>query len=119
MVGLLRDSKHEDYNARMGQVAASPYPYVHLETMEETQEESRKPGEIGNTGMASKGGKQLSESLLAHGEERPCPKGDLKRKTRTGGILQHPGPVRVSALMRLNRRIPNGTYGGVGGRLFN
>ena len=87
--------------------------------MEEAQEEGRKPNEIGNTGMASMGGEQLSKSLLAHGEERSCTKGDNKRKTRTGRIRQHPGPVRVSALMRLNRRIPNGTYGGVGGRLFN
>ena len=100
-------------------MASPPLQKLYLETMEETQEESRKPNEIGNTGMAGMGGKQLSESLLAHGEERSCAKGDLKRKTRTGRILQHPGPVRVCALMRLNRRIPNGTYGGVGGRLLN
>ena len=39
-----------------------------------------------------------------------------KRTTRTGGILQHPCPVRVVALMRLNRRVRNRTHGGVRGR---
>ena len=32
-------------------------------------------------------------------------------------IRKHPRTVRVCAFMRLNRRVPNGTYGGVRGRL--
>ena len=72
--------------------------------------------QLGDTRVAGKGGKQLPESLLAHGEERSCTKGNLERKTRTGRILQYPRPVRVCALMRLNRRVPNGTHGGVRGR---
>ena len=84
--------------------------------MEETQDKSKEPYAIGDTRVAGKGGKQLPESLLAHGEERSCTKGNLERKTRTGRILQYPRPVRVCALMRLNRRVPNGTHGGVRGR---
>ena len=90
MAGLLRDSKHEDDDARMGQVASPPIQVLHLETMEETQNEGRKSNETGDSGMAGTGGEQLSESLLAHGEEQSCPEGNLKRKTRTGWILQYP-----------------------------
>ena len=87
-----------------------------LKTMEETQDESKEPHAIGDTRVVGVGCKQLPESLLAHGEERSCTKGNLERKTRTGRILQYPRPVRVCALMRLNRRVPNGTHGGVRGR---
>ena len=58
-----------------------------LETMEETREEGKEPDAAWDTGMAGVGGEQLSESLLAHGEEWLCTEGTLKRKTRTGGIL--------------------------------
>ena len=47
------------------------------------------------------------------------PKDRYKRRTRTGRILQHPRPIRVLALMRLNRRVPVGTHGGVRGRRFS
>lgn len=87
--------------------------------MEETQDKSKEPYAIGDTRVAGKGGKQLPESLLAHGEERSCTKGNLERKTRTGRILQYPRPVRVCALMRLNRRVPIGTHGGVRGYLLS
>lgn len=40
---------------------------------------------------------------------------DYKWKTRTGGILQHPEPVRVFALRRLNRCVPNITHDSVRG----
>ena len=39
-----------------------------------------------------------------------------KRETRTSRILQSIRQIRVPALMRLNRRIGNPTYGGVRGR---
>lgn len=58
-----------------------------LETMEETQDESKEPHAIGDTRVAGVGCKQLPESLLAHGKEWSCTEGTLKRKTRTGGIL--------------------------------
>ena len=58
-----------------------------LETMEETQDESKEPHAIGDTRVVGVGCKQLLESLLAHGEEWLCTEGTLKRKTRTGGIL--------------------------------
>ena len=38
-----------------------------LETMEETQDESKEPHAIGDTRVAGVGCKQLPESLLAHG----------------------------------------------------
>ena len=45
-----------------------------------------------------------------------------RRKARIGRILRFPGAIRATsqtARMRLNRCIPNGTYGGVRGRLLN
>ena len=97
-------------------MAISQNPYVHLETMEETQDKSKEPYAIGDTRVAGKGGKQLPESLLAHGEERSCTKGNLERKTRTGRILQYPHPIRAVALKRLNCRVQNCARGSLRGR---
>ena len=90
MAGLLRDRKHEDNNAKMGRMVPPQIQKLHLEAMEETKEKSGKPNENGNPGMASMGSKQLSKGLLAHVEEWTCAKGNLKRKTRTGRIHEHP-----------------------------
>ena len=84
--------------------------------MEETQDKSKEPYAIGDTRVAGKGGKQLPESLLAHGEERSCTKGNLERKTRTGRILQYPHPIRAVALKRLNCRVQNCARGSLRGR---
>lgn len=86
LAGLLRDCEHEDNHAGMGRLAAPPLQMLYLETMEETQDESKEPDEIGDAPVAGVGGEQLPESLLAHGEERSCAAGNLKRKTRTGRI---------------------------------
>ena len=117
MAGLLRDSEHEDDDATMGRVASPPLPNVYMEAMEEPKDQSQKLDEIGTSGMASVRSGVLRESLLESSTPSKCPMGNLKQKTRTGGILQYPRPIRVFALMRLNRRAPNGTLGGVGGRL--
>ena len=42
-----------------------------------------------------------------------------QEETRTGGMHEHPRPVRVLALMGLNQSVPSGTHGGVGGWLRN
>ena len=58
----------------------------------------------------------LRESLL-EGSRKPNSKMlYYKRETRTSRILQPIRQVRVPALMRLNRRIGNPSYGGVRGR---
>ena len=67
-------------------MASPPLQVLYLETMEKAENKSREPNTIGDSRMASLGCKQLPEVLLAHGEEWSCPKGTLKRKTRTGGI---------------------------------
>ena len=59
---------------------------LYLETMEETQKESKEPHSIGHTRMAGAGSKQLPESLLAYGQEWSRAAGNLKRKTRTDRI---------------------------------
>ena len=58
-VRMKSDSKYEDNNAQMGRVASPKIQMLHLETVEETKGESRKPNEIGDSGMASKGSEQL------------------------------------------------------------
>ena len=51
--------------------------------MEETKEGGKEPDSAWNSRVVGMGGEQLSESLLAHGEERPCTKGNLNGKART------------------------------------
>ena len=58
----------------------------------------------------------VCESLLGRGRRFSANIVNKERSARTGRILQYPRPVRVCALMRLNRRVPNGTHGGVRGR---
>ena len=60
---------------------------LYLEAMEETQNDGREPYATGDTGMAGVGGKQLPKSLLAHDKEWSRSEGNLKRKTRTVGML--------------------------------
>ena len=109
----------KDDNAGMGRLAAPENPDVHLETMEEAKNESRKPKEAGLAGMASLRGGVLPEGLLEQCETCQRTNGDYEQETRTSRILQSIRQVRVPALMRLNRRVPNGTHGGVGGRSLN
>ena len=59
MAGLLRDSKHEDNDAEMGRVASPPIQMLHLETKEETKDQSKEPNTIRDTGVAGEGCKQL------------------------------------------------------------
>ena len=43
MAELLRDSVSKDENAGMGRMAAAPNPRVHLETVEEAENQTPKP----------------------------------------------------------------------------
>ena len=52
MAWLLRNRKHEDDHAGMGRLASPENPDVYLETMEEAENESAKPYEVGRAGMA-------------------------------------------------------------------
>ena len=52
LAGLLRDSEHEDDDAKMGRVAAPPFTDVYLETMEESKDESKEPDEAGDASVA-------------------------------------------------------------------
>ena len=51
--------------------------------------------------------------LLAHSGKSGAIVFHYQCKTRGGRILQYPRLLRVHALMRLNRRVPTGTHGGV------
>ena len=53
MAGLLRDSEHEDDDARLGRMAAPPLSDVHLEAMEEPKDKDKESHEIGTSRMAS------------------------------------------------------------------
>ena len=75
--------------------------------------------EAGPAEMAGLRGRAFPKVLLAQCETRECANGDYEQETRTSRIFQLIRQVRVYALMRLNRRVPNGTHGGVGGRSLN
>ena len=64
--------------------------------MEETKEGGKEPDSAWNSRVVGMGGEQLSESLLAHGEEWPCTKGNLNGKARTARIQEYPRTVRAS-----------------------
>lgn len=49
MAGLLRDSEHEDDDAKMGRVAKKETPCLHLETMGSPKGENTKPNKTGHT----------------------------------------------------------------------
>ena len=119
MAGLLRDSKHEDNDAKMGRVAPPEVSDVYLETMEEAQNQSRELDKAGSAERKGMDSCKNSKGILAMCCDADCTGRSLKRNTRPCWILQYPDTVRASALMRLNRRVPNGTHGGVRGQLIN
>ena len=86
-----------------------------METMEGSESENTKPYEAGHTEIQSPQ-MGIHQSLLECSRKPGVEMLNNERTTRTGGILQYPRPIRVVALMRLNRRVRNRTHGGVRGR---
>ena len=99
----------------MGRVAEAKIPGIHLEAMEGAFSKDTQPHETGHTEtLCLQMG--ICESLLECSWKPNSAKLYYKRETRTSRILQSIRQVRVPALMRLNRRIGNPSYGGVRGR---
>ena len=115
MAGLLRDSEHEGDDATMGRMAETETSGLHMETMEGSESENTKPYEVGHIEILCPQ-MGICQGLLECSRESGVTTLNNKRTTRTGGILQYPRPIRVVALMRLNRRVRNRTHGGVRGR---
>jgi hypothetical protein len=90
-----------------------------LPSVEETQNTCSEPEEAGHAGLAGLSKREHTQRVLGGCKKWYSYSHDYKQKTRTGRILQHPEPVRVLALKRLNRRVPNGTHSGVRGRSLN
>ena len=88
--GLLRDSEHKDNDARMGRMATPPFPDVHMEAMEETQNESEEPDDTGNAGVASLPERKHKEGILGGCRKWDTHPHNNKQKTRTSRILQYP-----------------------------
>ena len=89
-----------------------------LETVEENKSQTRESCETGNwwkSGMAM--GKQQARILENSGQldTQQVINKQIPRITR---IWRHLREIRGKALKLPNRRIPNGTYGGVRGRLL-
>ena len=87
MTELLRDSVPKDENAGMGRMAAAPNPSIHLEAMEETEDQIEKPCEARRAGILRTYGRQQPKGLLVYGEHGSRDKRHNKRKTHTRGIL--------------------------------
>lgn len=90
MAWLLRDSEHEDNDAGMGRLAATQMPELHLEAMEATKDESKESDSARHPGLGCLQIRQLSQRLLAIVGDNNSRESNLKQKTRTGRILQHP-----------------------------
>ena len=87
MAELLRDSVPKDENAGMGRMAAAPNPCIHLEAMEETEDQTQEPHEARGAGILRIYGRQQPKGLLVYGEHGSRDKRHNKRKTHTRGIL--------------------------------
>ena len=87
MAELLRDSVPKDENAGMGRMAAAPNPCIHLEAMEETEDQTQEPHEARCAGILRTYGRQQPQRLLVYGERGSRDKRHNKRKTHTRGIL--------------------------------
>jgi len=87
MAELLRDSVPKDENAGMGRMAAAPNPCIHLEAMEETEDQTQEPHEARCAGILRTYGRQQPQRILVYGEYGSRDKRHNKRKTHTRGIL--------------------------------
>ena len=87
MAELLRDSVPKDENAGMGRMAAAPNPCIHLEAMEETEDQTQEPHEARCAGILRTYGRQQPQRILVYGEHGSRDKRHNKRKTHTRGIL--------------------------------
>ena len=98
-------------------MAAAQVPNVHLEAVEEAPNEGSQFKEAGNPGGQGVPVGELPIELLANRRKPSFSMFHYQRKTRNSRIFWYPQLLRGLALMRLNRRVPIGTYGGVRGRL--
>lgn len=87
MAELLWDSVPKDENAGKGRMAAAPNPCIHLEAMEETEDQTQEPHEARCAGILRTYGRQQPQRLLVYGEHGSRDKRHNKRKTHTRGIL--------------------------------
>ena len=87
MAELLWDSVHEDPNGRMERMASQTIQAVHLETVEETENEASEFGKAWHLGILRQNGSQQPESLLVHGGNHYREKSHIKRKAHTRRIL--------------------------------
>lgn len=87
MAELLWDSVPKDENAGMGRMAAAPNPCIHLEAMEETEDQTQEPHEARCAGILRTYGRQQPQRILVYGEHGSRDKRHNKRKTHTRGIL--------------------------------
>ena len=67
-----------------------PNPYVHMETMEATENEGKESDSAWHPGLGCLQIRQLSQRLLAIVGDNNSRESNLKQKTRTCRILQHP-----------------------------
>ena len=68
-------------------MAAAPNPGIHLEAMEETENQTSKPDEIESSKELRQNGGIQQTRVLVYGGHRSCEKGYNKRKTHARGIL--------------------------------
>ena len=103
-------------------MASAQNPHVHLEAMEEAENQGAKPTEVRHPCVAGQPMGEYPLGLLESSWKWNSQPLYYQRKARTGRVLRLSGAVRANskpALMRLNRRVPNGMHGGVRGRLLN
>ena len=117
MAWLLRNSGNGYAYEAMERVVTKKNTDVYLEAMEEAPNEGSQLKEAGNSSGQGIPVGEFPIGLLANCRKPSFSMFHYKRKTRDSRIFWYPQLLRVLALMRLNRRVPVGTHGGVRGRL--
>ncbi len=68
-------------------MAAEKIPFVHMETVETSQDESKEPDEIGNAAVAGSPERELSKRVLGNCRKRYSYKDHYEQETRRSRIL--------------------------------
>ena len=99
-------------------MATPPLPHVYMESLEEMPHEGKEPNQVWYIGMASLRVGEQQQEVLASCQESDITSGHRQRGTTEARLAMSDGLSSFNsprAIIR-NRRMPNGTYGGVRGR---
>ncbi len=107
---------HRERHRGSGQLDTKTAPRLHAETVEEIQDQVPQPGHTGSRPRGSPEDSRLPQRILAPLTNPCCERSPQRRLLAPSRASQSRCDVPFVAHYLVNRRVPNGTHGGVGGR---